>query len=635
MLSLISLALLATSALAHRSCYIRSKDHHVEHVTSPRPHEVAGFLEENLPAAFDWRDSGMVTITRNQHIPNYCGACWSFASTASLGDRYRIMNKAQFPQTDLSMQVLLNCDLNDNGCHGGDYAGAHKYIHDAGGLPDETCQIYTATGHDQGNTCTDMDKCMNCDPTKGCFAVKKYNKWAIGEYGTVNTTAQMKAEIHARGPISCAIAVTPDLIKFKGTGVFVDTTNTTELDHAIQVSGWGVDATHGEYWMIRNSWGTYFGDQGWFKLSTKAGQNLGISDCAWATPANGGKPVVHTIPDADQEVVVPVAHAEAVEAKQQQHKQQQAKKGAEEEAEEEEEEEAADGAEPRRRRYTDPQQACRVEKAEFSNGVGRITEPLPHTYLKAEDLPSAFDWRDVNGTDFTTWNKNQHIPQYCGSCWAQATTSALSDRISILRKNAWPSIDLAPQVLINCMTFPLGLGCHGGNPAFAYEYMHLEGVPDQTCQAYEAKNGKCKPLGICETCSPTNQTGKEDGDCRAVPNPVLWYAGDHGGVSGADKMKAEIFARGPIECGVDATPKFENYTGGVYSEKTGLFSRINHAISIAGWGHDQASGQDYWIGRNSWGSYWGEQGWFRIKMGGDNLKVETNCVWAVPVNKKP
>ena len=216
----------------------------------------------------------------------------------------------------------------------------------------------------------------------------------------------------------------------------------------------------------------------------------------------------------------------------------------------------------------------------------------------------------------------------------QATTSALSDRISILRNNAWPTVDLSPQVLINCMTFPLGLGCNGGNPGFAYSYMHRHGVPDQTCQAYEAENQKCKPVGVCETCMPTNQTGAEDGNCVAVDSPVLWYAGDHGSVKGADKMKAEIFARGPIECGIDATDAFELYTGGVYSEKTGAFARINHAISVAGWGV-AADGQEYWVGRNSWGTYWGEQGWFKMKMGGDNLKIEENCVWAVPSSTKP
>eukprot|EP00658_Telonema_sp_P-2_P068469 TRINITY_DN5739_c0_g2_i1.p2 TRINITY_DN5739_c0_g2~~TRINITY_DN5739_c0_g2_i1.p2 ORF type:complete len:182 (-),score=29.98 TRINITY_DN5739_c0_g2_i1:379-924(-) len=179
----------------------------------------------------------------------------------------------------------------------------------------------------------------------------------------------------------------------------------------------------------------------------------------------------------------------------------------------------------------------------------------------------------------------------------------------------------------------LSMGCNGGNPAMAYMYAHSHGLPDQTCQAYTAMNGKCSPHGICETCAPTNQTGPETGACTAVSSPGLWYAGDHGGVSGKIKMKAEIFARGPIECGIDATDKFEAYTGGIYSEKTGLFSRINHAISVAGWGVE--NGIEYWIGRNSWGTYWGESGWFRIQTGSDNLKIETNCVWAVPTSTKP
>jgi len=541
----------------------------------------------------------MITINRNQHIPNYCGSCWSFASTSSLSDRYRIMKNQVFPQTNLAMQVLLNCDMYDNGCHGGDYAGAHRYIHEHG-LPDETCQSYLATGHDQGNTCTDMDICRNCAPDKGCFATPSYPKWGIDEYGTVNGTVAMKAEIEARGPISCAIAVTEELVAFKGEAakakIFVDKSGSTELDHAIQVAGWGVDSDSGkEYWVIRNSWGTYWGDDGWFLLSTKEGENLGISDCAWATPAKNGQPVIHNISSGTE----------------------------------------LDNDFRETYRYNDPDHPCRVANATFEiPESARVTMPLPHTYLDPADMPAAFDWRNVDGTDYTTWNKNQHIPKYCGSCWAQATTSALSDRIAILRKGAWPSIDLAPQVLLNCMSFP-SLGCNGGNPALAYSYMHRHGIPDQTCQAYEAENQKCEPLGICENCSPTNQTGPEDENCVAVEGPALWYAGDHGGVKGAAKMKAEIFARGPIECGIDATDGFEAYTGGIYAEKSGLFSRINHAISIAGWGLDATTSSEYWIGRNSWGTYWGEQGWFRIQMHSDNLKVETNCVWAVPTTNKP
>jgi len=93
-------------------------------------------------------------------------------------------------------------------------------------------------------------------------------------------------------------------------------------------------------------------------------------------------------------------------------------------------------------------------------------------------------------------------------------------------------------------------------------------------------------------------------------------------------MKAEIYARGPIACGIDATNKFEEYTGGIYSEKK-LVPLINHVISVVGWGVDD-DGTEFWVGRNSWGTYWGESGFFRIMMHKQNLGIETGCNWAVP-----
>jgi len=112
---------------------------------------------------------------------------------------------------------------------------------------------------------------------------------------------------------------------------------------------------------------------------------------------------------------------------------------------------------------------CRTEKAHFENGEKR---PEVHSWeeLAVEDVPKAWDWRDVNGKNFVSWNKNQHIPVYCGSCWAQGSTSALADRFNILMKDLAPTpIALNAQAIVNCRA---GGSCNGGNPGGVYEFAH-------------------------------------------------------------------------------------------------------------------------------------------------------------------
>ena len=71
---------------------------------------------------------------------------------------------------------------------------------------------------------------------------------------------------------------------------------------------------------------------------------------------------------------------------------------------------------------------------------GLIKTPL----TPMDDLPKSFVWNNVDGTNYLTNIRNQHLPTYCGSCWAHAATSALSDRIKIARKAAWPDVNIAP-----------------------------------------------------------------------------------------------------------------------------------------------------------------------------------------------
>eukprot|EP01111_Echinosteliopsis_oligospora_P018087 TRINITY_DN810_c1_g1_i1.p1 TRINITY_DN810_c1_g1~~TRINITY_DN810_c1_g1_i1.p1 ORF type:complete len:296 (+),score=69.44 TRINITY_DN810_c1_g1_i1:78-965(+) len=246
-----------------------------------------------------------------------------------------------------------------------------------------------------------------------------------------------------------------------------------------------------------------------------------------------------------------------------------------------------------------------------------IKSPLPHTYIRASDLPSSWDWRNVSDVNYASFIRNQHIPQYCGSCWAHGATSAMNDRISILRKNAWPEITLSPQHLINCHG---GGSCDGGSPGLAYAYIYKHGIPEESCAPYQAENGlSCTPT--CQTCFPTG--------CAPVNNFTLWKIEEHGHVFGAYEMMSEIYARGPIACSIDATDVLEAYTSGIFKEFKAL-PIPNHIISVIGWGVENTT--EYWIVRNSWGSYWGEDGYFRIVKGSafENLGIELDCNWAVP-----
>merc|ERR1719410_2353185 len=96
----------------------------------------------------------------------------------------------------------------------------------------------------------------------------------------------------------------------------------------------------------------------------------------------------------------------------------------------------------------------------------------------------------------------------------------------------------------------------------------------------------------------------------------------------ADKIKSEIYARGPVAAGVNANEILE-YMGGIinmpYKSK-----EIDHIVSIVGWGTDENTNTQYWIVRNSWGEYWGERGFFRIVLGSNQLGIEGTCSWANP-----
>jgi len=113
----------------------------------------------------------------------------------------------------------------------------------------------------------------------------------------------------------------------------------------------------------------------------------------------------------------------------------------------------------------------------YTEVVKSKLEQIPY-----ESLPTEWDWGNVNGINYLTNIRQQHNPQYCGSCWAHAVTSMLSDRIKIMRNAAWPDINLSPQVLISCEQ--MDLGCSGGWANNALEWIYNNYITDETCSIY-------------------------------------------------------------------------------------------------------------------------------------------------------
>ena len=274
----------------------------------------------------------------------------------------------------------------------------------------------------------------------------------------------------------------------------------------------------------------------------------------------------------------------------------------------------------------------------------RLTEYVPTldtelyrvTHTMDTELPESFTWSNVKGVNYLTKNLNQHIPVYCGSCWAHGSVSSLADRIKIMRNAAFPDINLSIQFILNCQ---MGGSCNGGDHLATYKAIHEYGsIPYEDCMVYQACSSdsreeacrdkeqfQCTPTNICRTCDTFTSHG---GSC----NPIQYYPNatisSFGSVKGSDDMMYEIYKNGPIACGINAEQILE-YTGGVLDVPRKL-KTINHIISIVGWGYDETIDKQYWIIRNSWGSYWGEMGFMRLVLGDNQLGIEKSCAYSIP-----
>jgi len=244
-----------------------------------------------------------------------------------------------------------------------------------------------------------------------------------------------------------------------------------------------------------------------------------------------------------------------------------------------------------------------------------VGEVVKTHIVRAATLPDSWCWKSKG---LLSTDLNQHIPVYCGSCWAHAAMSSLADRIMIQTNGTQRDVIPSIQVMINCGTAG---SCNGGDSNAANAWVYKNGIPDVTCQQYQAKNMACNEMNTCMNCDHDETVG-----CYPVKQYPSIRVSEYGSVRGDEDIMSEIMTRGPVSCYINANC-IEEYTGGVNMYDTCSTHTTNHAIQLNGWGVDE-NGTKYWIGRNSWGTYWGEHGMFRIVRGGSYNPG--TCYWAVP-----
>jgi len=208
---------------------------------------------EGLPASVDWRQKGIVSPVKDQ---GQCGSCWTFATAETIESHWAA---ATGQLAVLSEQQILDCTPNPDqcggsgGCGGGTAELAMQRIMDMGGLSSEWTYSYSSYWG-AAQQCK-----FSTNSTPAAAKLKSYVKLPSNVYEPL---LQAIANI---GPI--AISVDASAWSHYETGVFNGCNQTNpDIDHAVQLVGYGTDSTFGDYWLVRNSWSPAWGEEGYIRL---------------------------------------------------------------------------------------------------------------------------------------------------------------------------------------------------------------------------------------------------------------------------------------------------------------------------------------------------------------------------------
>lgn len=201
---------------------------------------------EAVPKSFDWRAKGAVTPVKNQ---GQCGSCWAFSTVENIESMWIRAGKGTKDNVNLSVQQVVDCDQSDYGCGGGNPPTAYEYIINAGGLESDSVYPY----HAVNQQCQFQEKDV----------VAKISSWKYATSG--RDEKKLQENLVNWGPLSICLDAANWQDYTGGVLTAWECAWIVQLDHCVQLVGYNETASN-PYWIVRNSWGTDWGIEGYIYL---------------------------------------------------------------------------------------------------------------------------------------------------------------------------------------------------------------------------------------------------------------------------------------------------------------------------------------------------------------------------------
>jgi inhibitor of cysteine peptidase len=206
----------------------------------------------SLPSALNWCTLAGCTPVRDQRT---CGSCWAFATTGVLEQNIRIVEGIN---RDLSEQYLLSCNSEGWSCNGGWWAHDYHWWKRPAGEPAagavrETAFAYTASK-------------VACNPPHTHY--ETIADWRyVGSAGSVPSVAALKQAIYDHGPVAVAVCTGSYFHSYRGGVLTSSDTCSGPVNHGVVLVGWDDSLGPGGAWILRNSWGSGWGEGGYMKIA--------------------------------------------------------------------------------------------------------------------------------------------------------------------------------------------------------------------------------------------------------------------------------------------------------------------------------------------------------------------------------